>query len=144
MPAPTAVRADRPAISARARAAIREGDGLFEPYIHVAAATQKKLEEITIKLVETYLKDILEKHGNLCFAGGVALNVALNRQLLKLPYIKRLWVQPAAHDCGTSLGAAVFVAKEEGESIELMKHVYLGPEFSNSEIEKELKKWPEG
>ena len=66
----------------------REGDGLSEPGIHIAAATQKKLEEITLKLVDTYLRDELKKHGNLCFSGGCALNVALNRILLKDPDIK--------------------------------------------------------
>jgi carbamoyltransferase len=117
----------------------REGDGLSEPYMHIAAATQKKLEEITLKLVDKYLKEELKKHGNLCFAGGVALNVALNRILLTVPYIKRLWVQPASHDAGASLGAAAWVAAEAGDKIEIMEHAYYGPEFSNEEIENELK-----
>ncbi len=119
----------------------REGDGLSEPYIHIAAATQKKLEEITIKLIDTYLRPELERHGRLCFAGGCALNVALNRILLTLPYIKELWVQPAAHDAGTSLGAAVYVAHMLGEKIQPMRHAYLGPVFTNEEIEKELRLW---
>lgn len=119
----------------------REGDGLSEPYIHIAAATQKKLEDITVKLIDTYLKDDLKKHGNLCFAGGCALNVALNRILLQLPYIKNLWVQPASHDAGASLGAAAYVAAHAGEQIESMKHAYWGPEFNNDQIEEELKHW---
>jgi len=118
----------------------RQGDNLDEPYIHIAAATQKKLEEITIKLVETYLKDELLKHGNLCFAGGCALNVVLNRALLTLPYIKNLWVQPASNDSGASLGAAAVVANQLGRKIEPMKHAYLGPRFSNEEIETQLSK----
>ncbi|MDP8216763.1 MAG: carbamoyltransferase C-terminal domain-containing protein [Candidatus Kaelpia imicola] len=118
----------------------REGEGLSEPYIHIAAVTQKKLEDITVKLIDTYLKDELERHGNLCFAGGCALNVALNRVLLKLPYIKRLFVQPASHDSGGSLGAAAFAAVEAGDRVEVMNHVYYGPEYSNSQIEGELKR----
>ncbi|MCX5707597.1 MAG: carbamoyltransferase [Candidatus Omnitrophica bacterium] len=117
----------------------RQGDGLSEPYIHIAAATQKTLEDITVNLIEAYLKDSLEKHGNLCFAGGCALNVAMNRILLEKPYIKNLWVQPAANDSGTALGAAAFVAAQAGDSIEPMKHAYLGPEFTNSQIEKAIK-----
>ena len=120
----------------------RAGDALSDPYIHIAAATQKKLEEIAVNLVETYLKESLTRHGNLCFAGGCALNVSLNRILLDLPYVKKLWVQPAAHDTGTSLGAAVYVAHQMGESIAPMDNAYLGPEFSNHEIENELKQWP--
>lgn len=119
----------------------REGDDLVEPYTHIAAVTQKKLEEMTLKLVDAHLKDVIQKHGNLCFAGGVALNVALNRILLELPYLRRLWVQPAAHDSGTSLGAAAYVAHKLGEKILPMDDVYLGPEFNNEEIESELKQW---
>ncbi len=116
----------------------RQGDALSEPYIHIAAATQKKFEDIVLNLIEIYLKPDLERHGNLCFAGGGALNVALNRVLLKQPYIKNLWVQPASHDAGTSLGAAVYAAARLGQEIEPMVHAYLGPEYSNSEIEEEL------
>lgn len=117
----------------------RTGDGLSEPYIHIAAATQKKLEDMTLRLVDTYLSDILKRCGNLVFAGGCALNVTLNRRLLEHPLVKFLWVQPASHDAGTSLGAAVYAAKEAGEKIQPMKHTYLGPEFSDIEIEEVLK-----
>lgn len=117
----------------------REGDGLAEPHIHIAAAVQKKLEEMTLNLVDTHFKDVLKRHGNLCFAGGCALNVAMNRLLVDLPYVKRLWIQPAANDAGTSLGAAVYVAHQRGEKIEPMTHAYWGPEYTDQDIEKELK-----
>ena len=118
----------------------REGDGLSEPCIHVAAVTQEKLEDITLRLIDNYLKDKLKDHNNLCFAGGCALNVSLNRKLIEHPLINNLWVQPAAHDAGTSLGAAAYVAAQLGEAIEPMKHVYLGPEFTNQQIEEDLRK----
>lgn len=117
----------------------RVGDGLSEPYIHIAAITQKKLEDMTLKLVDAYLSDILKRCGNLVFAGGCALNVTLNRKLIEHPLVKFLWVQPASHDAGTSLGAAIYAAKDVGEDVKPMKHVYLGPEFSNAEIENTLK-----
>jgi len=120
----------------------RQGDGLSEPYIHIAAATQKALEDVTCQLIDAYLKGILEKHGNLCFAGGCALNVAMNRVLLEQPYIKNLWVQPAANDSGTALGAAAYVAAQVGDRCEVMHHACLGPEFSNKQIEEELGNWP--
>lgn len=113
----------------------RQGDALSEPYIHLAAATQNKLERITVELIERYLKKDLERHGNLCFAGGCALNVALNRILLELPYVKQLWVQPAAHDAGTALGAAAYSAHQHGQKIQPMTHTYLGPEFDAEAIE---------
>lgn len=118
----------------------RKGDGLEEPYVHIAAETQKRFEKTVINLVKTYLKEDLLKHGNLVFAGGCALNVALNRVLLEEPYIKNLWVQPAAHDAGSCLGAAAYVAVSRGDKITPMKDVYLGPEYKNEEIEKEIKK----
>ncbi|PIQ89379.1 MAG: carbamoyltransferase [Candidatus Omnitrophica bacterium CG11_big_fil_rev_8_21_14_0_20_42_13] len=117
----------------------RSGDGLSEPYINIAAITQKKLEDMTLLLLDAYLGDILKKCGNLVFAGGCALNVSLNRKLLEHPLVKFLWVQPASHDAGTSLGAAVFAANEAGDKIKPMEHVYLGPEFDDSEIERAVK-----
>jgi carbamoyltransferase len=120
----------------------RKGDILAEPYVHIAAATQKKLEDVTIALMENYLGDILKSNGGrLCFAGGVALNVKLNKRLLEHPLIKELFVQPAASDSGTALGAATYVANELGERIEPMSHAYLGPEYSNDEIKETLDKY---
>ncbi|MGE0709416.1 MAG: carbamoyltransferase N-terminal domain-containing protein, partial [Planctomycetota bacterium] len=56
----------------------RTGDALTEPYIHVAAATQKLLEDVVLGLLERHLREPLERHGGrLAFAGGVALNVRL-------------------------------------------------------------------
>jgi carbamoyltransferase len=118
----------------------RTGDDLSEPYIHYAAATQAKLEEMALRLVDVYLNQRLSKHKSLCFAGGCALNVSLNRKLLEHPLIERLWVQPASHDAGGSLGAAAYAAAKYGDVLQPMEHVYLGPEFSNSEIESAIKK----
>ncbi|MFC1514301.1 carbamoyltransferase [Candidatus Omnitrophota bacterium] len=117
----------------------RSGDGLAEPYTHIAAAVQKRFEDIVLRLVDHYLKPELIKHGTLCFAGGCALNVSLNRILRQQPYVKNLWVQPASHDAGASLGAAAYAAAARGEDIEPMRHAYLGPEFSDARIEVALK-----
>ncbi|MDD5681685.1 MAG: carbamoyltransferase C-terminal domain-containing protein, partial [Candidatus Omnitrophica bacterium] len=117
----------------------RSGDGLSEPYIHIAAATQQALEEITIRLMEDYLGDTLKANGGrLCFAGGVALNVKLNKRLLEHPLVKELFVQPASNDSGTALGAATYAAHSLGEKIEPMKHAYLGPEYTDDEIKTML------
>jgi carbamoyltransferase len=118
----------------------RQGDDLSTPYIHIAAATQRKLEEITIRLVDAYLTDELKRHKNLCFSGGCALNVSLNKKLLEHPLINNLWVQPASHDAGTALGAALFVAAQHQDKILPMKDVYLGPEYSEAEVKQTLSK----
>jgi len=120
----------------------REGDGLSMPYIDIAAGAQRMLEEVAITLMETYLGDILKKNGGrLCFAGGCALNVSLNRKLINHPLVKELFIQPAAHDSGTALGAAAYAANMAGEKVESMSHVYYGPEYDNSEVRTLLDKY---
>ena len=111
----------------------REGDEIDDPYIDYAAAIQKLLEETSLALVKTYLGDILRETGRLCFAGGVALNVKLNQRLMALPEVNELFVQPAASDAGTAVGAASFVAQEKGDTVKKLKHVYLGPSYSTEE-----------
>ncbi|MBN1863423.1 MAG: hypothetical protein JW808_00835, partial [Victivallales bacterium] len=95
---------------------MREGDALGEPYIHIAAAAQKILEDTVTDMIRVHLSGVLKRcDGKLCFAGGTALNVRLNRKILEMPEIRSLFIQPAAHDAGTSLGAATFVANKLGE-----------------------------
>lgn len=118
----------------------RKGDGLEEPYIHIAAATQKIFEDTVMRLMEAHLGDTLRKTGNLTYAGGCALNVSLNRKLVENPLVKNIFVQPASHDAGTPLGAAIFAAANLGDKVEPMKNVYLGPSYLNIEIEDVLKK----
>ncbi len=118
----------------------RKGDSLEEPYIHIAAATQKLFEDIIMKLMTRHLGDSLKRTGSLSYAGGCALNVSLNRKILESGLVKNIFVQPASHDAGTPLGAAVFAAQALGDRIEPAKDVYLGPDYSNVEIESILKK----
>ncbi len=111
----------------------RNGDDVDEPYVHYAAATQKLLEETALALIDHYVGDIIHETGKLCFAGGVALNVKLNQRLLGWPHVKELFVQPAAGDAGTSVGAAAYVAMSLGEPVQPLEHVYLGPAFDTRE-----------
>lgn len=111
----------------------RQGDIADDPYIHYAASMQKKYEEISLELIDTYLGDILRETGKLVFAGGGALNVKLNQKILDLPYVDELFVQPAASDAGTAVGAASYASWSRGVPPEKMKHVYLGPRYSTDE-----------
>ena len=111
----------------------RQGDIADDPYIHYAASMQKMYEDISLQLIETYLKDVLEETGKLVFAGGGALNVKLNQKILDLPYVDELFVQPAASDSGTAVGAASFASWKRGVKPEPMRHVYLGPKYSTEE-----------
>jgi carbamoyltransferase len=109
----------------------RRGDVADEPYVHYAAAMQQLFEEWCLKLMETHLGDVLRETGKLAFAGGGALNVKLNQRIVALDHVEELFVQPAAGDSGTSLGAATYVAAERGDRPGRMTHVYLGPQFDH-------------
>ncbi len=113
----------------------RRGDDVDvdEPYVHYAAAMQQLFERHCLNVLEAWLGDILRETGKLAFAGGGALNVKLNQRIIALPHVKELFVQPAAGDAGTSLGAATYVAAQRGATPGKMTHVFLGPEFSNAD-----------
>jgi len=75
---------------------------------------------------------------NLCMAGGVALNCVMNARVRDRGPFKRVWVQPAAGDAGTSLGAALWIdSQQRGDSRRSwqMEHAFLGPAYDDAEIE---------
>jgi carbamoyltransferase len=111
----------------------RSGDEIDDPYIDYAASLQSLLEKVSLGLIDYYLGDILKETGKLCFAGGVALNVKLNQRIMAMPDVQELFVQPAASDAGTAIGAASYVASQLGEPVEKMEHVYLGPSYTNEQ-----------
>ena len=112
-------------------------------HMDIAASIQKVTEEIMIKLVKSIRKEYNIK--NLCLAGGVALNCVANGKILSEKIFDQIWIQPAAGDAGGSLGAALamwhieMTNQRTVNSSDNMKGSYLGPEFSQEEIEKELK-----
>lgn len=120
----------------------RHGDEIDDPYIDYAASIQQLLEDVALHLIDFYLGDIIKETGKLAFAGGVALNVKLNQRIMALPYVKELFVQPAASDAGTAIGAASFAAIEAGETIQPQKHVYLGPAYTTEECIEACKQHP--
>ncbi|MCX7379906.1 MAG: hypothetical protein NT133_00470 [Alphaproteobacteria bacterium] len=78
-------------------------------YMDIAASAQAVIDEAMLRIVRTALART--GSGNLCLAGGVALNCVTNGKLIKrLPELKRIWIQPAAGDAGGALGAALHVA----------------------------------
>jgi carbamoyltransferase len=121
----------------------RKGDIADDPYIHYAAAMQKLFEDISLKLIDYYLADILKETGKLVFAGGGALNVKLNQKILDLPYVDELFVQPAASDAGTAVGAASYACCKRSVKPETMKHVYLGPAYTTEQCIAACQEHPE-
>ncbi len=121
----------------------RKGDFADDPYIHYAASIQKLYEDISLKLIDYYLGDVLKETGKLVFAGGGALNVKLNQRILGLPYVQELFVQPAASDAGTAVGAASYACHSRGVAPEKMEHVFLGPSYTHAEAVQACKDHPE-
>lgn len=121
----------------------REGDIADDPYIHYAASMQALFEKLALEMMDYYLGDILRETGRIAFAGGCALNVKLNQRIIARPEVSELFVQPAAGDAGTAVGAAAFVSERNGVPVEKMEHVYLGPAYSNEDVIAACTRHPE-
>jgi carbamoyltransferase len=112
------------------------GGPLDPRHFDVAHSLQVVLEESVVEL-SRWLHHA-SGCDDLCMAGGVALNCVMNARVRDRGPFRRIWVQPAAGDAGTSLGAAVWIdARERGDGSRpyTMDHAYLGPSFGDGEIE---------
>jgi carbamoyltransferase len=122
----------------------QRNEPLEQRHFDIAHSLQATLENAVIKLA-AWLHDETGMD-NLCMAGGVALNCVMNSRLRDRGPFQNIWVQPAAGDSGTSMGAALWVDLVErgmvGENMEReyqMDHAFLGPQYSDKEIEDFLK-----
>lgn len=114
-----------------------------EIYMDVAASIQKVTEEIAIRMAN----HLQARTGqtNLVMAGGVALNCVANGRLLRETNFENIWIQPAAGDAGGALGTALFIwhqllgHERTVQKPDAQSASYLGPEFSDDEIESFLK-----
>jgi len=115
---------------------------LTQREMDIAASIQMVTEEIVIKLA----RGIKQSTGlnNLCLAGGVALNCVANGKLLREKIFDHIWIQPASGDAGGAMGAALaiyYLMLDQPRKVEpqdSMKGAYLGPEFSQEDIEQRL------
>jgi carbamoyltransferase len=113
------------------------GQLLDQRHKDVAYAAQVRLEEAALRLVRKVTDG--GRLRNLCLAGGVALNCKMNGVLARSEWVDQVFVQPAAHDAGTALGAAMWVSWQEGEDPRFrMEHTYWGPCFGPADVEKAL------
>lgn len=109
----------------------------------LAASIQAVTEEVLIKLARGIAKETGLK--NLCLAGGVALNCVANGKLLRAGIFENIWIQPAAGDAGGALGAALGAyhlllnqPRNQHQGMDGMKGSYLGPQYSQEEINRQL------
>jgi carbamoyltransferase len=123
---------------------IRAKDDPIEKFHENLAATlQYTLEKAVSCMAEWLYKQT--GYTSLCMAGGTALNCSMNGVLAQLPFVSDIFIQPAAYDAGTALGAAleVHVQKTGNRPDWTMIHAYWGPEFTNDEIANALNGYEE-
>jgi carbamoyltransferase len=110
------------------------GEALDQRQMDIAASLQAVLEERVLQLCR-WLREASGER-NLAMSGGVALNCVMNGRIRDSGLFDNVWVQPAAGDAGTALGAALLVdLQERGERRWKMEHAYYGPGYSDQEIE---------
>lgn len=105
----------------------------------LAFALQRLVEKAGVNLANHLYR--LHPTPNLCLAGGVVLNCLMNREILARTPFENFFIQPIANDAGTSLGAALFHCHQTlgHPRTEVFSSPYLGPEFTNEEIEVALR-----
>lgn len=124
-------------------------DRLEQVHMDIAASVQAALDEIVLRLTRSLARETGLR--NLCLAGGVALNCVSNGKVLRDGHFDRLWIQPASGDAGGALGAALaihhlYLGRERAinggshgmSGLDGMKGSFLGPAFTQAEIEREL------
>lgn len=117
----------------------KRNESFDEKHFDIAHSLQQVLEETSLQLVEWLYKETQEE--NLCMAGGVALNCVMNAVIRDKGPFKNIWIQPAAGDAGTALGAALWTDACERNSSDrsfCMEHAYWGPGYSDEEVENFL------
>ncbi len=119
----------------------REREAPFESrHFDIARSLQLVTEEMVIEMAAWLRR--ASNSPRLCMAGGVALNCVLNARVRDAGLFDELWVQPAAGDAGTALGAAVWTDLHErgatGRGCR-MEHAFFGPSYGDDEIEEFLR-----
>ncbi|MBZ5707054.1 MAG: carbamoyltransferase [Acidobacteriia bacterium] len=119
---------------------------ISQVYMDMALAIQQVTEEIVLRLACTARQLTGSKH--LVLAGGVALNCVANGKILRAGFFDDLWIQPAAGDAGGAVGAAYAVwhihdgnERQMNGHSDAMQGAYLGPEFSDPEVRRTLRKY---
>jgi carbamoyltransferase len=118
---------------------------LTQREMDLARSIQEVTEEVMLRLARTVHRETGAE--NLCLAGGVALNCVGNGRILREGPFKGIWIQPAAGDAGGAVGAALIAWHQlEGQPRQAdgagdkMQGAFLGPSFSNAEIELFLRR----
>lgn len=106
----------------------------------VAAAAQQHLENCLESLAEHYVSQTGARH--VALAGGVFANVCVNQRILELPGVENIYIQPQMSDGGLCIGAAAHTRHQQGQPHIETPDMYLGPEYTEDEIEAALQAQP--
>ncbi|MCP3415633.1 carbamoyltransferase [Bradyrhizobium brasilense] len=120
----------------------RKGTPFTQQHRDVSASLQEALERIVFHILRYHREATGMKR--LCLAGGVAHNCTVNGKLLYSGLFDDIFVQPAAHDAGCALGAALMMSNELGRPAprERLADVYWGPDLGTEQaVEQELNAW---
>jgi carbamoyltransferase len=117
-----------------------KGEQVTQRHADIAASLQYVLEDRAVRLARL-LKEYSSEQ-NLVMAGGVTLNVAMNSAIARSGCFDRIFVQPAASDDGTALGAALHIAAKNGRIDLQFKHAFWGPSFTNNQILEKIELYP--
>jgi carbamoyltransferase len=115
---------------------LRKGEEFTEAHADLACSVQHRLEEVLLELA-TWLYEQCGSR-NLTMAGGTALNCVANSVLARRGPYEHIWVQPAAGDAGTSLGAALQLTAAGGVRPEAMTTAALGRGWTDDELRARL------
>lgn len=105
---------------------------------NLAAAMQKLTEDLVLEWIAQIIKK--NKVRNIALSGGVFMNVKLNQKILELPEVKKAYFQPSCGDDSLVIGAAAKVFKTNSIPLEKIDTMYLGQDYSDTEIENFLEK----
>jgi carbamoyltransferase len=105
----------------------------------IAAAFQRRFEEVVTQLVKNALQQF--KVDNVCLAGGIFANVKLNQRVFEVPGVSRIYIFPNMGDGGVCAGGALYYdISQNGSTGSSLPHAYLGPNFTEKEMEAALRK----
>ena len=112
-------------------------DRIEKKHLDLASSVQKVFNEIAVNISRELKKKV--NSNNLCLAGGVAQNIIMNQKIYLESGFKNIFVQPASHDAGLSLGGVLLAASREGIKVsEKYFSPFLGPDFSDNYIKSIL------
>lgn len=111
----------------------------WQAYVDVAAGLQLLTEQVMLNILRKFDR---VNYRNLCMAGGVALNCAANGVIVREKLFDDIFIQPASNDAGTAMGAAFLIWNQVlGQPRQyVFTNAYLGPSYSDDEIETILKR----